>query len=961
MASCRGGSVDWAKSRLGMKWSMTSTAHLEGRVIRAKDWAATPDGLKVLVALRAPWFSLNLGERLIDSRKFHRLSLWAAADQPGSLEVACGTPGATRSWLRSPPKIGTEWRRVEVDLAAAPWTGGAPQAPRWGGDEGLANQLMFRLAVPLGENVSVRLKDISLLGEGRADNDPPRIEPLPDDGNCMRFRVTDPAGVRAASLLLAAGGLVFDTRSRAVSWDGEVLTWDGRHVFDERLTVYVEAQDREGNRGGLELRRGNPRLRPGGKPRAKVGFAAQRRSKQVTLTRGRKLMYGVKVGGRAAPVNRSIEIHGEVDDPKLLIDGGVDFETPQTIARSILKPGMSDREKAYAIWRWEMATASSLGLANPIDRTKYCNVFGYGYCTSHAQTVQALCEAADLPWMFLKYQYPGGHGTTQFLWEGGWHMLDSHQRIYAVTSDGRRIASAEEIEGDPEVLCPGRGDIDNYREDQRFPQMYYRPVDINPIHYTAVYKSILGGSMSQSLRRDERLIRTWQGHGRWAHSPLQPLDYANGWLVFRPQWTDEALAQEAEQHRNVRCLAGGAGLRPARPGVASVTYRLASAYLMVGGRVDLAARNTSSKNSLRLAVSADGGATWHTVWQSRGRGVVCAQADFARFLSKRWVEADSPIFRDVYDCLLRVEVTQHAGEIELTDLVATVDLQLHPVSLPALRTGSNRMTFSCRARKGPVVITHTWDEAVALQASNPEPSAGERVTLSARVTNHESRAVGPVSVRFYDGHPDIDGKPIGGPVRIRSLPAGRTVTATRHWTAVCRMHRPLQRPYKGYIHTNIFAVVQHAGGAGGGGLGSLAHLQIAVKDRPKLEIEPAFINWEPKKPRPGQAVRIFAVIWNGSSRRRPYGDGFVYVNGTPLEEVRVKLFAALPGKKRRLLGERVIRHVEPLEHGLAEVRWRIPAGARRVNVYAEATCVDKGTGRVQTVRTRKVMRVDAGR
>lgn len=951
--------VDWAESRSGERWTMTSPSHLEGRVIRAKDSSFTSDGIKVLIALREPWFSLNLHERLIDARKFYRLRVRARADQPGAIDLMAGTPGGEKPWARSLIKVGPQWQTVEVDLRRAAWSGDKAAGNSWGGAEGLVNQLHFLLALPVGYNVAVQLRDISLLGQGRADTSPPAIEPLDDAGGRLRFRITDPAGVRDQSVLIAVNGLVFDARSRAMTWDGEVLTWNGRHVVDERLMVYVEATDREGNRGAIELERANPRVKPG-RAALKVGFLPQRRSKQVTIKSGRTMEYGVTVGGRSGPINRSVEFEGEVSDPKVLVKGGVDFETPQSIARSILKPGMSPKDRAYAIWRFEMATASSLGLANPIDRSKYVNVFGYGYCTSHAQTVQALCEAADLPWMFLRYQYPTGHGTTQFFWDRGWHMLDSHQRLYLVTSDGRHVASAEEIEGDPEIMCPGRLDIANYREDQRFPRMYYRPVDINPIHETAVYKSILPGDMSQELRRGERLVRTWQGHGRWAHSPMEPLDYANGWLQFRPALTSAGLAEETQSVSNVACLSGGTGLRPRRAGKAAVTYRLASAYLFIGGRVSLTARSTSARNALRISISTDDGATWQEAWQSSGSGDLSTCVDLGRFMSKRWVEADSPIFRDVYACLLRVEMEQRVGAIELADLQATVDLQLHPVSLPALRPGRNRCTFSCKGHKGPVTITHTWDEMTAVRASDAEPIAGQKVILYADVTNREQESVGPLSVQFYEGHPDVDGQPVGRPVTIRRLAAGRTVTVSRPWLAATRMHRPLRKPYKGYIHTDIYAVVWTGAGLGvGGGPASLAQLRLKVKDKPRLEIEPAFVNWEPKPPKAGRAVRIVAAVWNGSSRRRPYGDGFVYLNGAPLERVRVRIFAGKPGQGGKLIGRGVIHRIEPLEHGVVRVSWRPPAALKAVDLYVEASCVNPATGKLLKATVRKRMPLSA--
>ena len=959
MKKARGTEVDWAQSRIGRKWSMRSEESLEGRVISAGDFSFTPDGLRVLIAMKHPWLSLNLAERWIDARRFYRLGLWARADLPGELSLSTRTPAGEFPAAESALRVGTKWQRVEADLRKAPWREGNAKRSAWGGSEGLLCQLGMRLAFPVGEKVIVQLRDVELLGDSQPRNEPPSIEPLADQGGRLRFAIRDSAGVWPGSLLIAVNGLVFDVRSRAVRWDGQVLSWDAPHVCDERLTVYLEATSREGLRASLELRRDNPRLSAADNRFAQVGFASARRSKEVRVSGGRAMKYQVSTAGAGAPMNRTIEIRGAVQDPKVTVEGGVDFESPQTVAATLFRPGMTDREKAFAIWRWEMSTAYSLGTANPIDRTKYLNVFGYGYCTSHAQTVQALCEAGRLPWMFLKYTYPGGHGATQFLYDGGWHMLDSHQRLYLLTSDGRQIASAEQIEGDPQIICPGSKDIENYREGQRNPQMYYRPVDFNPIHYTKVYKSILAGSMSQELRPGERLVRSWQGQGRWAHSPLEPLDYANGSLLFRPEATAQGVARESQESRNVECLAGGSGFRPARAGQpARLVYRMASAYLMVGGRVNLTVRSGSARNRVRVAVSTDGGENWREAWSGSRKGEFTAQADFGRFLSKRMVEPDSPIFRDVYGLLVKIEMEAAALPLEVTGLSIAMDLQLHPMSLPALGLGENRLTFSCKGRKGPVTIVHTWDEVDALRSSNPAPCAGEEVTLSARVTNRRHAAAGPLEVVFYDGHPDIDGKPIGKPVAVRSLAAGASVTVKTRWTADTRMHRPFHRPYRGYVHTDLFAVVRGAGPATpSDAVRPVAQLRLTVQDRPRLEVEPCFIGWEPKAPKAGDTVRLFAAVWNGSGRKRPYGWGLAYLNGCVLENVRVRFFAGPPGSGARPIGQCVLPRIDSLEHGLAEVKWRLPRGARQVPIFVEASCAVPAKWGRERVLAKKVLRI----
>jgi len=381
----------------------------------------------------------------------------------------------------------------------------------------------------------------------------------------------------------------------------------------------------------------------------------------------------------------------------------------------------------------------------------------------------------------------------------------------------------------------------------------------------------------------------------------------------------------------------------------------------VGGRTTFTGRSGAARGGVRVSVSTDGGANWNQAGTCVGRGARGAQAaqvDFGRFLSKRWVEPDSPVFRDVYDLLLRIDLEPGGPPVELSDLQIAADLQLHPVSLPALKAGENDFAFSGKQRGGGVTVTHTWDEVDAVRCSNPEPVAGEEVVLSARVTNRAAKAAGPLEVRFYDGHPDIDGVPIGRPVRIRSLPAGRSVVAKTHWVADTRMHRPVRLPHKGYAHTDIFAVVRGAGAPRPSDkVRSVAQLRLVVQDRPRLEVEPAFIGWEPKAPRAGDHIRLFAAVWNGSSRKRPYGYGFIYLNGCILRDVRVRFFAGDPRRGGRRIGQCTLGRIEPLEHGLAEVHWRVPGRARRLPIFVEASCPTPTVAGLARCVARKVLRI----
>lgn len=952
--------IDWAESRLGQSWTLRSKEHITGEVIVAKEAMFGPTGLRIVIGERFPYFPLNLGERTIDTIKFYRLKVRVRSSRKGAFILYTHSPNGE---AQNTPQLLTkenEWHYIDLDLRKIPWWKGIQEKKGktcWGGTEGIIDALCIRLEFP--QDSVVEIDGVNLLGNGTIDREPPQIDPLKDGDGCICFAITDRIGIRKSSLLVAINGLVFNVNSRALHWDGKVLSWKPRYMDDRILRVYVEAADREGNRRGLEIERFHPWL-SGSKQALRIGFPKQRRSHQVEINQGQKLRYQVKVKGKHNPINRAVIIEGSVENPKILVRGGLDFETPKTLVKTLLSPNMSEREKAKRIWRVVFEVFNGSGPGSTVNRTKFFNVYGYGYCSERALTQGALYEAAGLRWMLVQYARPGGHSVTQVFYDGGWHLLDSHLRLYCVLSDGQNIASAEEIEGSPSIICASNPKVIN-----DFKRRYWNPrLTFGPIK---CFPGIESGSMAMYLREGERLIRGWQGEGRWAHSSNEPLDYANGQLVFEPQFTSTGLKKEAVKSMNISICRNGSthSFSPRRVDErAYVTYRVHSPYLMVSGRAYIEGYCGTTRDRLAIAISTNGGKCWNLVWRAKGSGEISRQVDLLPWMSRRRVEADNPCFRDVHEFLVRIELTKSKPQTEvlLKKLRIAIDLQLHPQSLPSLHRGTNQCIFSCKKRKGKVIITHIWDEMDVVTASSSNPIEGENITLTAKITNDEPFPSGPLQVQFFDGHPDIDGKPIGEPLPIAPIPANKTVLVNTQWQALLRMHRPLHQlspGYKGYVHTDIYAALEFSDkNLLTEGYTRLAQLRFKIRARPKIEFTSQCISWDPKQVHPGDVIRIRAIVWNHSSQD---GNKFIYVHGTALEQVYVRFFAGDPDHGGYLVGKCIIPHIEPLEHGLAEVKWRVPRGIDKVQLYVEATHNIGPPSPHQKITAHKVLKLLSGK
>ena len=473
-----------------------------------------------------------------------------------------------------------------------------------------------------------------------------------------------------------------------------------------------------------------------------------------------------------------------------------------------------------------------------------------------------------------------------------------------------------------------------YRENLRWPRVRYR--------FDGMGGTIRGGSMGMRLRRNEDLRLTWSPLGKWCHAPSEPVDYVNGRLTFKPFAGKGQWKKDAESVSNLAYSRGNGCVRPVRPGrPAHVTYGMHSPYLMAGGFVKLGHARHGARNTIAVSVSTDGGTRWEEVWKAGGTADGESQIDLTRWMSRRTVEEDMPLFRDVHEFLLRVEMIQKGRRApEVRGLTIVPILQVHAPSLQKLRRGDNTCRYrGVRMQQGRVEIDHDWDEVTAIGASEERPARGETVMLSAAVRNDETSPIGPLTVRFYDGNPDADGVPIGKPIRVKSVPAGRSVTVKTKWRAEPRAHRPLGEEPDRYLHTDIYAAVDlPRSRIPAAGYASTGRVRLHVTDKPRMNLPANAIRVEPGDPRPGKTVTLSAIVWNVSAQKNlAEQPEYVYWNGAALENVRVRFYQGRPGKGERPIGEKIIRRIPPCEHGTARIRWRIPRRAGKLDIYVVAS------------------------
>jgi hypothetical protein len=151
--------------------------------------------------------------------------------------------------------------------------------------------------------------------------------------------------------------------------------------------------------------------------------------------------------GRAA-VRADAGRVGVVSHVLVLSDKCEDVSSPEAWKKTYIKNGMSDQEKALAIWRTVVRYRHQCPPPgeylcpdrNVHDPLKTIHVYGYGMCCCASSNVDALAR-----YLGMKATCRGiGHMIAEVWYDNGWHMLDGSLQQVFTRPDGK-IAGAEEI------------------------------------------------------------------------------------------------------------------------------------------------------------------------------------------------------------------------------------------------------------------------------------------------------------------------------------------------------------------------------------------------------------------------------------------------------------------------------------------------------------------------------------
>jgi hypothetical protein len=387
-----------------------------------------------------------------------------------------------------------------------------------------------------------------------------------------------------------------------------------------------------------------------------------------------------------------------------LSNGRNNFRNMDEIVAAAVTSGMSDKEKALALWFQQIRqrfhrAGDGQETGDPV---KVYNTYGHSPCGSDAIILGGLWRKVGLKGAPVRLV---SHAIAQVHYDGGWHVMDGDLDSIFLLRDNQTVASDLELARDHDlvkrthtygILLP-----DGRTMDEAYSAMF---VCEDPIEGERRCKE--DTNMNMTLRPGEALVWRW-GHltpAKYMWKSVQP-DYpdtvCNGLWEYRPDFTKDLWRKGTAIVENV--TAGTQGLCAEEGKMGTIVWTMRSPYVFVGGKLEV------EGSEAEFAVSLDG---------------------------KSWSDADENLDdffptegQARYEYQLRCRLS---GGATLKRLAIINDLQMALLALPEMTVEKNTFTYTDQsAEERNVRITHEWVERSssrpphAPEAAVYPPDAGE--------------------------------------------------------------------------------------------------------------------------------------------------------------------------------------------------------------------------------------------
>jgi hypothetical protein len=394
--------------------------------------------------------------------------------------------------------------------------------------------------------------------------------------------------------------------------------------------------------------------------------------------------------------NRAVRLEnvGETDivNP-WLSNGRNSFRTLGEIVSTAVEPGMTDRDKAFALWFQEVRyryhwSGDNDELGDPV---KVFNVYGHNTCGNDSICLAGLWKRAGLKVTPARVV---GHCVSQAFFDGRWNLFDGDMHSMYLLRDNRTVASEQDLVRDHDLIKRShtQGILN---PDKRANDEWEASIYVFEGKPDGDRNSVTSTTMNMVLRPHEAI--TW----RWGHAdpvkyhgdskPRYPDMICNGLWEYRPDFSGDLWKQGAASIEGIRTSGGELTAVEGKAG--SVVWIVRSPYVFVGGWLEV------EGSGAKFSVSWDGKS-----WMDAG-------PDLGAFFP--------PAGPARYEYRLRCELDVTA---RLKRLVIVNELQMAPLVLPAMSVGENEFVYTDQSAGGRKVrITHDWVERSASRP--PEASS----------------------------------------------------------------------------------------------------------------------------------------------------------------------------------------------------------------------------------------------
>ena len=370
-----------------------------------------------------------------------------------------------------------------------------------------------------------------------------------------------------------------------------------------------------------------------------------------------------------------------------LSNGRNDFRTIVEIAQQAVEPGMTDREKALALWFQELTHRHHAGGDNKElgDPVKVYNVYGHNTCGNDSICMAGLWTRAG---MKATPTHPQGHCISQVFYDGRWNLMDADLQGIYLLRDNRTVADEQDLVRDHDLVkrthAHGilRGQSRSAAEGVAAAYTYEGgPVDGRDAN--GLY------TMAARLRPGEALLYRW-GHldpvkCSGTRIPKLPDTVCNGLWEYRPDLAGDLWRRGAESVEGVQATPDGLAAEASQVG--TVVWKMGSPYVFIGGRLNVEGEGA------QFAVSWDGQEWLQTGTDLDGHFPLGERARYHYYLK----------------CTLE-------GDARLTGLSIVNDIQTAPLGMPEMVVGENRFAYTDKSGgERRVRVTHEWVERSATQ------------------------------------------------------------------------------------------------------------------------------------------------------------------------------------------------------------------------------------------------------